>query len=115
MCFKCWNVIAQFLKLKLECLEHEQHFYEYLVRNEWCGTINDFVLPASLEGELGIDDETDVTVPTTIDGSGIADEDYLLLCQELEIGDSDEDVIPLLDADEKVDFCLFDFVLLSDN
>lgn len=117
ICSTCWDNISQFYKLKLECLQNETKFLEYSVKCCWQDSFREFVIK-----ECKVKQEESVPVdrpdPDTIsiikhelitsvrkenyleDDVDSSQDEYNLLCQQLEKENCDQTIVNLLSDKE---------------
>lgn len=43
ICYKCWSIVSAFYRLKLQCLQNEQNFHQFLAKNGDTGDIPVFL------------------------------------------------------------------------
>lgn len=89
ICTTCWNNIAQFYKLKLECLQNEQKFYDFLAKNGQKDDINVFIKQGSVDGDTENETALSLNHETFTE-----DSDSLVNFQQRTI-DSSESTVPL--------------------
>lgn len=85
----------------MECLQNEQNFFEFLAKNDWQGTIDDFVFsgePMIYENVAKVEFEVEDEEKPIID-----DADFLLSYQECTLDDVSEDeaTVPLEISNEE--------------